>query len=62
MEVIKKDIVTLMDRIEKLEGVIHHCWIHSGYSDCGSRKMTEEEFSLYQDAVRKESRRLDGLS
>jgi len=61
VDVIKKDIVTLMEKIEKLEGVIYHCWLHSGYSDCGSSKMTESELCLYQDAIRCESRRIDGL-
>lgn len=50
-EIMKEDICSLMAKVEELENIIHHCWVHSGYNDCGSSKMTEEEKKHYVEAV-----------
>lgn len=31
----------------KLRELIVHCWVHSGYDDCGSKYMSEEQRALY---------------
>jgi hypothetical protein len=57
--IMKKDIVSLMAKVEELESVIHHCWLHSGYSDCGSRKMTKPQKDCYLAAVESVTHRID---
>ncbi|MCK1788995.1 hypothetical protein [Pseudomonas violetae] len=34
-----------------LKDLIHHMWIHSGYADCGSAKMSTEQRLLYRAVV-----------
>lgn len=43
----------LKARIKALERLIVHCWVHSGYTDCGRRQMDSAQKELY-DAVVKE--------
>ena len=33
--------------IAKLQMIIKHCWVHSGYTDFGSKHMTTDERELY---------------
>lgn len=39
-------------RVAELEDLVCHCWVYSGYSDCGSGHMTTRERELYKDAIR----------
>ena len=41
------------DEIERLEDLVMHCWIHSGYLNCGYAKMTSEQKALYDQLVSK---------
>jgi len=42
-------------REDALEDLISHCWVYSGYEDCGRRKMTEEQKKLYDEVIAKQS-------
>lgn len=35
------------DRIEKLQELVVHCWIHSSYFNCGYDQMTTEQKIMY---------------
>lgn len=35
------------DELKALKDLIHHMWIHSGYENCGFRKMCERQRALY---------------
>lgn len=37
--------------IAGLKSLIHHAWIHSGYQDCGSTKMTDSQRRLYRSVI-----------
>lgn len=39
------------DEIEALRELIVHCWIHSGYRDCGFDQMTTEQKQFYRAVV-----------
>lgn len=39
------------DDVEALRGLIQHCWVHSGYLDCGYLHMTTEEKALYNKVI-----------
>lgn len=39
----------LKAEIERLRSLVEHCWIHSGYQNCGYAKMTAEEKELFDD-------------
>lgn len=39
------------DELKGLKDLIHHMWIHSGYENCGFRKMTTEQRSLYESLL-----------
>lgn len=41
----------LLERIKELRSLVKHCWIHSGYRDCGSQQMTTEQRALYNSVV-----------
>ena len=34
-------------REKDLEDLVNHCWIHSGYENCGYKQMTTEQKKLY---------------
>lgn len=57
--VIKKDIYNLECEVERLESLIHHCWIHSGYKDCGRRQMDADERGLYDSVISRVSDELN---
>lgn len=40
------------DDVIELESLVNHCWIHSGYADCGYKYMTTEQKQLFRDCVR----------
>lgn len=35
---------------KELEDLVAHCWVHSGFRDCGSDQMTTRQKALY-DAI-----------
>lgn len=39
----------------ELRGLVHHCWMHSGFRDCGWSQMTTEQKVLYREAIRRVS-------
>ena len=41
----------LLGETEALERLIFHCWIHSGYEDCGFNHMTTEQKVLYRSVI-----------
>jgi hypothetical protein len=36
---------------ERLRDLIQHCWVHSGYQDCGYGQMTTEQKRLYREVI-----------
>lgn len=42
-------IIMLLAHIVKLENLIVHCQIHSGYRDCGKSQMTSDQQALYDE-------------
>lgn len=44
----------LRGQVKKLRSLVGHCWIHSGYPDCGYLQMTTEEKALYDQVKRLE--------
>lgn len=41
------------ERIRKLEYLIHHAWIHSGYPNCGFDQMTTAQKEIYNDLIQR---------
>lgn len=39
-----------------LRNLIEHCWVHSGYRDCGYIQMTTEEKALYDRVIGRDKR------
>lgn len=39
---------------EALRDLIVHCWIHSGYPNCGYSQMTAEQKQLYDSVLEEE--------
>lgn len=44
-----------MASIEQLEDLIGHMWVHSGYENCGRRKMTREQQLLFDGVIRRQT-------
>jgi predicted NACHT family NTPase len=42
----------LREENKRLRSLLVHCWIHSGYPDCGYLHMSTEEKALYDEVVR----------
>lgn len=34
-----------------LKDLVRHCWVHSGYQDCGYMQMTTEQKALYDKII-----------
>jgi len=51
---LRTDLMTLASETEirELKRLIVHCWIHSGYQNCGYDQMTTEERALF-DSITK---------
>lgn len=45
---LKKEILNKNIEIIDLQLLVNHCWVHSGYTDCGSNQMGSEEKRLYE--------------
>ena len=37
--------------VRRLRHLVKHCWIHSGYQNCGYNQMTSEQKNLYDGIV-----------
>jgi hypothetical protein len=37
----------LQREVKALKDLVQHCWVHSGYKDCGFNQMTTEQKRLY---------------
>jgi hypothetical protein len=48
---IEAEAVKVKARIKVLEDLVGHCWVHSGYRDCGYDQMDSQMRELY-DAVK----------
>lgn len=46
-----RELNRLADYVENLEELIRHCWVHSGYQDCGSDQMTTNQRELYRHII-----------
>jgi len=46
------ELDTLRKENEGLRNLIGHCWVHSGYPNCGYMEMTTEEKALYDAVIR----------
>jgi hypothetical protein len=44
-------LASLRSEVVRLKDLIGHIWVHSGYEDCGSSKMTTKQRELYQSIV-----------
>ncbi len=40
-------------KIRELRDLIRHCWVHSGYRDCGCKYMTTKQRALYYSVIRR---------
>lgn len=47
------DSVRVGERIRALEDLVRHCWVHSGYTNCGYDQMTTEQKDLYTAVIAK---------
>lgn len=47
----KRKIKRLKSQVKSLKDLVRHCWIHSGYTDCGSNQMTTEQRHLYEQVI-----------
>lgn len=45
------DYETLKAENADLRSLIKHCWVHSGYQDCGYKQMTSEQKALYDKVI-----------
>lgn len=45
------EFVMLLDAVDKLKSLVLHCWVHSGYQDCGSRQMDSNMRALYRQVL-----------
>ncbi len=47
----RKIRIELVVRVGALESLVRHCWVHSGYQDCGFNQMSTEQKSLYNKVI-----------
>jgi hypothetical protein len=38
-------------KLKDLRDLIRHCWVHSGYQDCGYLQMTTQQKNLYNKVI-----------
>ena len=48
------EVDVLRWRAASLESLVQHCWVHSGYEDCGYLHMDTKEKALYDEVKRAE--------
>lgn len=41
----------MVEYIRRLEDLVIHCWIHSGYKDCGYGHMDSEQKAVYDGII-----------
>jgi hypothetical protein len=44
-------VVVPANEVRQLKDLIVHCWMHSGYKDCGYAQMTTEQKELYDATI-----------
>ena len=44
---------------KELKELILHCWLYSGYENCGYRKMTTRQKEIYDLILKENERELD---
>lgn len=45
---------SLQKRVVLLERLISHCWVHSGYQNCGRSQMGSELGAVYDEIVNRD--------
>ena len=40
---------SMSETIDSLRNLVRHCWVHSGYEDCGFKQMDKKQRMLYTD-------------
>lgn len=46
-------------REDELKDLVLHCWVHSGYENCGYREMTTKQKNVYDLVLKENERELD---
>jgi hypothetical protein len=46
------------ETVESLRDLVRHCWVHSGYPDCGYTHMTTEQRALYCQVIGRAKREI----
>lgn len=52
-------MIMMLAHVAKLERLIVHCQIHSGYRECGHSQMTTEQKELFDEISRRSERILE---
>jgi uncharacterized protein YdcH (DUF465 family) len=47
------EIARLRQQLAEAEKLVRHCWVHTGYPDCGSQQMTTEQRDRYLRIIHK---------
>lgn len=42
--------------VDRLRALIRHCWVHSGYPDCGYAQMASDQRDLYLRVIGREGK------
>lgn len=48
---LQEEVARLTAENARLRELVHHCWIHSGYKDCGSNHMARDMRSLFEETI-----------
>ena len=48
---LKRKLKLAMRLNYRLQDLVRHCWVHSGYKDCGYNQMDTPQRSLYCDVI-----------
>jgi hypothetical protein len=49
-------------KIRELRNLVRHCWVHSGYRDCGYRHMSSRMRDLYNRVIRRPKKEREYLN
>jgi hypothetical protein len=44
----------LEEQVKRLRELVRHCWVHSGYENCGYKQMGSDERQLYDEVTSEE--------
>jgi hypothetical protein len=56
------DALTVADlaaRLDSMEDLVRHCWVHSGHEDCGWKQMDGSMKRLYQEIIKPDCKLAD---